>query len=367
MIWLVASVIILVMVLELSTLVMFQINFKSFRVSTEKGKLPFVSILVAARNEEVNLEKCLNALSKLNYPKEKLEVLIGDDASEDATPYIIQRFCNSEKHFKSIEIEPNYQNLVAKSKVLAQMINSAKGEYIAFIDADMAASPNWLLEMTAPLGQGYSIVSGYSKVIASGPFEKFQYFDWLNALHFLKALSDTMKPATTLGNNMVVSLKDYKEVGGFEAIGPNLVEDLALLKLMQGEGKTAIQLVVDNGRAETLAVTSFKFWISQRKRWIKGALHGPLYEQLFLIVQRLMIPMGVILSFFQPIVGLSIIASKILIESLKSLQMQSKTSDKSNDIFLIISPVVNSVMDTFALIGLLFKSSVKWKDRNYRE
>jgi cellulose synthase/poly-beta-1,6-N-acetylglucosamine synthase-like glycosyltransferase len=365
MIWIVVAVMVMVGALELASIVMFHFNFKSFEVESDESNLPFVSVLVAARNEQANLEKCLTALSQLNYPREKLEVLIGDDASVDSTSDIIKIFCNREEKFSAVEIESSYQNLVAKSKVLAQMVNVAKGEYIAFIDADMAATPDWLLNMTAPLKGGYSIVSGYSKVIASKPFEKFQYYDWLNALHFLKSLSDTLKPATTLGNNMIVSLSDYLEVGGFEAIGPNLVEDLALLKSMQKKGKKAMQIVAEEGRAETLAVSSYKFWISQRKRWIKGALNGPLYEQLFLIVQRLMIPLGIMITFVLPNVGFLLIGMKVLIEIFKSFQMHDKTNWKKIDFFLIISPLINSVMDTFALLGLLFNSSVKWKERNY--
>ena len=365
MIWIAVAIIVFVGVLEVVSILMFHFNFKSFKIESEAVNLPFVSILVAARNEEVNLEKCLKALSKLNYPKEKFEVLIGEDASEDATAAIIQGFCSSYDQFMAIDIEPDYEKLVAKSKVLAQMVNAAKGEYVAFIDADMAATPNWLMQMTAPLREGYSIVSGYSKVIASKPFEKFQYYDWLNALHFLKSSSDTLKPATTLGNNMIVSRNDYQEVGGFEAIGPNLVEDLALLKSMQQKGKEAIQIVVEDGRAETLAVTSFKFWISQRKRWIKGALNGPWYERLFLIVQRLMIPLGIVIALILPVVGFALVGMKLLIEAFKSFQMDGKTMSKKIEVFLIISPMVNSVMDTFALLGLLFNSSVNWKERKY--
>lgn len=365
MILVLVAIILVVGILELAAIVMFHFNFKSFKVDSDIENLPFVSILVAARNEEVNLEICLTALSRLNYPREKLEILIGDDASDDSTADIIKRFCNSDELFTAIKIEPDYQYLVAKSKVLAQMANAARGEYVAFIDADMAATPEWLLNMTAPLKEGYSIVSGYSKVIASKPFEKFQYYDWLNALHFLKSISDTFKPATALGNNMLVKLSDYRSAGGFEAIGPNLVEDLALLKSLQQKGKKAIQIVMEEGRAETLAVTSFKFWISQRKRWIKGALNGPFYERLFLIVQRLMIPLGICIALFLPIIGFAIVGLKIVIEIFKSVQMHGKTNRKKIEFFLIISPLINSLMDTFALLGLFFNSTIKWKERNY--
>ena len=51
----------------------------------ELKNYPFVSILIAARNEEKNILSCLTALSRLNYPKDKYEVLVGNDGSEDNT------------------------------------------------------------------------------------------------------------------------------------------------------------------------------------------------------------------------------------------------------------------------------------------
>ena len=46
---------------------------------------PCVSILVAARNEEANLPRCLASLRALDYPAHLLEILVGDDASTDGT------------------------------------------------------------------------------------------------------------------------------------------------------------------------------------------------------------------------------------------------------------------------------------------
>ena len=47
--------------------------------------LPRVSILIAARDEEASLPRCLASLRALNYPAERLEILVGDDGSTDRT------------------------------------------------------------------------------------------------------------------------------------------------------------------------------------------------------------------------------------------------------------------------------------------
>ena len=68
--------------------------FTAWRFATRRGAgaaeplpapLPRVSILIAARDEEAALPRCLASLRALNYPAELLEILVGDDASTDGT------------------------------------------------------------------------------------------------------------------------------------------------------------------------------------------------------------------------------------------------------------------------------------------
>ena len=58
-------------------------NRKSY--TSKLTKYPKISILIAARNEEHSIERCLAAIDALDYPKDKMEVLVGNDASTDNT------------------------------------------------------------------------------------------------------------------------------------------------------------------------------------------------------------------------------------------------------------------------------------------
>lgn len=90
---------------------------------------PFVSIVIAAHDEEKVIEsKILNALG-LDYPMEKLEILIGSDGSMDKTDEICQRYANSIK-FKRIEPRQG------KANVLNTMVPLAKGDIVLFSDAN---------------------------------------------------------------------------------------------------------------------------------------------------------------------------------------------------------------------------------------
>ena len=61
---------------------------------------PHVSIIISARNEEQNLPECLNSLANLDYPKDKLEIIIIDHDSQDGTYRILNDFAQKNKQFK---------------------------------------------------------------------------------------------------------------------------------------------------------------------------------------------------------------------------------------------------------------------------
>jgi cellulose synthase/poly-beta-1,6-N-acetylglucosamine synthase-like glycosyltransferase len=58
------------------------------------------SILIAARNEEDTILRCLQAIERLNYPPDRYEVLIGNDQSEDKTGLIIENFIRDKPQFR---------------------------------------------------------------------------------------------------------------------------------------------------------------------------------------------------------------------------------------------------------------------------
>ncbi|MEM1393532.1 MAG: glycosyltransferase family 2 protein [Cyanobacteria bacterium P01_H01_bin.150] len=112
--------------------------------------LPFVSLVVAAKNEELVISNLVNNLCNLDYPSSGYEVWIVDDNSNDSTPQLLS------------ELEDKYDNLKVfrrkagasggKSGALNQVLPLTKGEVIAVFDADAQVSSDVLLQ-TIPLFQ----------------------------------------------------------------------------------------------------------------------------------------------------------------------------------------------------------------------
>jgi cellulose synthase/poly-beta-1,6-N-acetylglucosamine synthase-like glycosyltransferase len=98
------------------------------RVNAEHSNLGKVSIIISAHNEEeVIEEKILNTLS-LDYPKDKIEIWIGDDGSTDKTAEVAQKF-NEAHLFKKERNE-------GKAAMLNDLCKKASGDFFLFSDAN---------------------------------------------------------------------------------------------------------------------------------------------------------------------------------------------------------------------------------------
>ncbi len=90
---------------------------------------PFISIIVAAHNEGENIQNCLDSLLKLDYPDEKIEIIIVNDRSEDDTGIILDGYNKKCNYLNIIEIKnENDRKIDKKINALRTGINKSKGE-----------------------------------------------------------------------------------------------------------------------------------------------------------------------------------------------------------------------------------------------
>jgi len=242
--------------------------------------MPFVSILVAARNEEANILACLHSLAKLSYPH--VEILIGDDNSTDNTLNIVQNFIKDKPQFAVIQVKEKIGTAIAKANVLAQLARKAKGEWLFVTDADVQVPSDWIENMLTE-GEKSEIITGFTWVKGKGIFAILQALDWTFALATAKMFSYFGLPLTAMGNNMAVRRATYLQTGGYENMPPTLVEDFMLFKKIAIEGrKPFYQAFSHRVMAETKAIDNFGRFLQQRKRWMRGALQTHWIAQTYL-------------------------------------------------------------------------------------
>lgn len=93
---------------------------------------PTVSILVSAYNEEKNINSKLRSLLALDYPEERLEILIGSDGSTDSTNEIVNRFINANPKFKLYLYNKGKRE--GKPSMLNLLVSKANNEILVFSD-----------------------------------------------------------------------------------------------------------------------------------------------------------------------------------------------------------------------------------------
>ncbi|MEJ8803366.1 glycosyltransferase [Pontibacter sp. H249] len=306
---------ILFFTLFLALLVLLLINRK--RYTFEPKQLPHISILIAARNEEHTITRCLTAINALNYPKDKIEVLIGNDGSTDRTLEAIEAFIHDKPNYTCITITETIGQLKGKQNVLAQLSRMATSDFFFYTDADIAVPPTWLKGMLSALKEGVGVVTGITTTQEHNLFARLQALDWLYALGLMQVVSDLNLPVTAMGNNMLLRRKAYDDVGGFESIAFSITEDIAIFNKILEKGWSYRNVYSSEVLALSTPAIGFNQFIHQRKRWMKGSMHLPVYMVIILILHSAYYP--VLLPFgFHTSAGVvfAVFIVKLLMQSL---------------------------------------------------
>ena len=261
---------------------------------------PKITIWIAARNEEDNIINCLQSIEKLNYPTKFLQVLIGNDNSDDKTDSLVKEFIKGKSYFQLIDIQKiiNYQR--GKANVLANLYEYSTGEYFLICDADVTVNPDWVKGMISNFENDSNIGHqvGITSINGTSIWHHFQSIDWLHALTLLKIAAELKIPLTGLGNNSAVTRKGYEASGGYAKIPFSITEDFALFHEVVKKGfgfKNTINQDVFN---QTLPMITLKEFLHQRKRWMVGALQCSWWVVFLLFFQALFLPILLMIGIF---------------------------------------------------------------------
>jgi cellulose synthase/poly-beta-1,6-N-acetylglucosamine synthase-like glycosyltransferase len=99
---------------------------------------PTISVIVPAHNEETTIRSKLSNLLSVDYPKDKLEILVGSDGSSDQTEAVVERFRESGVRLVSSK------ERIGKSAIQNELVARSSGAILLFTDADCLLAPNAL-------------------------------------------------------------------------------------------------------------------------------------------------------------------------------------------------------------------------------
>ena len=246
------------------------------RAEEEKRQLPAgieypaVSLLVPAHDEEVVIAGTLEALLHLDYPRDRIEVLVIDDSSTDNTRRIVEEMMLRDRRVKLISV-PSGMGGRGKSNALNLGLRYASHELIGVYDADNSPESESLKYLVAQLALHPDLAAVVGKVrtlnrktnfLTRCINSEFISFQWI----LQAGRWQLFRLAALPGTNYVIRREALERVGSWD--NSALADDAELTLRLRQEGyqiKFVPYAVSWEPEPETWAV-----WRRQRIRWVRG-------------------------------------------------------------------------------------------------
>jgi cellulose synthase/poly-beta-1,6-N-acetylglucosamine synthase-like glycosyltransferase len=346
--------------------VIFVIGAKRKFSRLNNDELPTATVIVAARNEENNILRCLNSLGKLEYPEGKLEILIVDDRSTDRTGEIIDEFISERDTFRKIIPDDPQGKMVGKVNALATAIRAANGQIILTTDADCVVKPLWVKTITSFYQDEVGMVDSYTTQVATNSFGGMQSIDFIYLLLVGGGTINLGIPISCIGNNMSFRKKAYDEIGGYEALPFSVTEDFTLLRAIYKLKKYKILFPLEKDALVTsIPCPDIISLYRQKKRWGVGGLGVPV-RGFFIMFWGFLANLAIILTplFYSPI-WLYLIFFKINVDFFVLYPIHQKMGITKNLKYFFVYQIYY-ILYVLALPFIVVTSrKVKWKGREY--
>jgi GT2 family glycosyltransferase len=223
---------------------------------------PTFSVVVPTRDRPVQLERCAGALAALDYPPERVEVVVVDDGSRTAPRAGVSALGDRVRLVSQHPSGP----ASARNRGAAE----ACGAYLVFTDDDCAPAADWLsaLERRLEGSPGATIAGRAVNALSANPYATASQLlvDYL----YVYFNADGDRAAFLTSNNIAVAAEVFREIGGFdESFRLAGAEDRELCHRLRARGHPVVyapEAVVHHAHPLTL-----RRFVGQHFRYGRGA------------------------------------------------------------------------------------------------
>lgn len=326
---------------------------------TFKQKL---SIVIAAKNEEKNINSLFDSLELLNYPKDNYEVIFVDDNSTDKTAELIQSRVSGNKNYTFIKAAN--KEFEGKKGALSIGIKSAKYNFIVITDADCKPETNWLNAIAGVLDYGYDFVFGVAPIkTGSALVEKLSAFENLRNTYLTIAAVGLNIPYSAAARSFAFRKTSFERLGGYANTKETLSGDDDLLLREAVKNKMLIATVIEPGAfIFSDPSKSFTEYFKQKKRHLQTSFHYLLKQKLFLAfwhIINLISIASVLLSFFNPLFLFPVFV-KLIYDFVIAIKFQQQLGHKFRFYEIIFLQLLYEVFVVINFFNSL-KGKVEWK------
>lgn len=344
--------------------------------NTEKASTP-ITVLIAARNEEEYISRCLTSLIRQDYPKHLFELIVVDDNSDDSTVAQVKSFISQYPENSIRLLQLSDIDKEGKKEAIRYGVGAATAPLIVTTDADCVMGNKWLPAMARCYEKHKPklICGGVSYPKRKGFFQKFQALEFLSliasgagAIGLRKAfMGNAANMAFEKAAFMAVASRreDYHLASG---------DDVFLIQELKRADKNAIFFLKDRDAiVSSIPKSTLDEMIEQRIRWGFKAKGYKDFQSLFFSAAILDFNAIIVFLAFISILNPFFIIPLALLYSLKiivdlPLLYSIVSFCKRQD--LLPHYLWIQLLYPFFLVyvgfGALFSSSYKWKGRQVR-
>jgi cellulose synthase/poly-beta-1,6-N-acetylglucosamine synthase-like glycosyltransferase len=233
-----------------------------------------MTIIVPTLNEERTIVQCVDSLLAMDYPRDKLEIIIAHEVPPrctDSTPALAARLAEK---YDNVKVAPNSDgHQGTKAGAINNCLGMASGAIIGIYDADNVVSPDALLRASAQFSEDKGLACLGGKVIIRNV-----NYNWFTAIvgnecavinNFSRYVSQLFTGRHMVyGSNLFIRKDVLATMGGFDE--STLTEDCDLgMKLIYGNYNMKIDYSVKSYEQPAVTLTD---WWRQRVRWTWGGI-----------------------------------------------------------------------------------------------
>jgi len=229
-----------------------------------------ISIMIPARNEEVVIGKTIRTILALDYPPDRLELVIINDGSSDRTAEIISAHAQSDPRIRLVNL-PAGESGHGKAYALNEGLKHCTHELIAIYDADNTPEPKALLHLALHLQADTKLAAVIGKFRCVNRqrtwLTRFVNIETIAFQWILQAGRYHLSNVAILpGTNYIIKKTVIEQVGGWDDRAITEDSELSMRIYQAGWQIKFMPLSVTwEQEPETLRV-----WTRQRTRWVRG-------------------------------------------------------------------------------------------------
>lgn len=339
-----------------------------------------VSVLIPARDEVANIERCVRAADAADGPI--TEILVYDDDSTDGTREVLSGLQAELPRLRVIHGDGLPAGWVGKPYALDRLSAEARGEVLLNIDADVTLRPDGLLRMLSLLGSSEQVAGGLDAAVVTAvprqrtggmierimiPLLHLSYVAWLP----MPLIHRTRDPRVLAANGqlLLVRRSALDAVGGWAGVRAQLVDDMALCRVMKRSGRRVVFADGDQMADCRMYSDGASLWRGFSKNFYEGIGGHPLG---LIIVMALHLLIFVAPYVVLPIAALRgdtglLTAAAVGVAANVILRLIMAARHGHSLLSVLVHPLA-----VLAMMGVLFDSyrcsrrgDIRWRGRSY--